>query len=156
MCRLGVWESVAMRMCTCAGSRPLGPGGCAALRWPHFPPVGLGGWVGGRPWLPPQPWGLALWSSGHLAALLWGLRLPAVPRPSSGSVPELTPGVSPALSVGLCDTPTHPAGLSPRLRRLCGPLAGPPLLRASSQGPMGPTRSERSADAWRVNMGMNA
>ena len=89
-------------------------------------------------------------------SMLRGLCLPAVPRPPSGSVPELTPGVSPALSVGLCDTPTHPAGLSSHLRRFCGPLAGPPLLRASSQGPMSPTRSERSADAWRVNMGMNA
>lgn len=120
MCRPGVWESVVMRTCTCAGSRPFSPGGSAALRWPHFPPTG--------------PWGLALWSSRRLAPLLRGLRLPAVPSLTSGSVPERTPGEPPALSVGLRDTPAHPAGLSPRLRRLCGPLAGPSLLRASSQG----------------------
>lgn len=134
MCRPGVWESVVMRTCTCAGSRPFSPGGSAALHWPHFPPTGGVGWVGGRPWLPPRPWGLALWSSRRLAPLLRGLRLPAVPSLTSGSVPERTPGEPPALSVGLRDTPAHPAGLSPRLRRLCGPLAGPSLLRASSQG----------------------
>lgn len=116
-----------------------------------FPSAGRGGWVGGWPWLPPRPWGLALWSSQRLAPLLRGLRLSAVPRPCLWVYARVNPW-STACCLGLWDPPlAHPAGLSPRLRRLCRALTGLPLLRAGSQGPTGPTRSERSADTWRVN-----
>ena len=135
---------VATRTCTCAGSQPLGPGGSAALHWPPSRPRGLGAGLEAGPGC---PLGRGVWPCGpprvwlHCSGVC---AFPQCPGLASGSIPELTPGALPAVSV-YGTPPRSPCWPQPP------PLAGLSLLRAGSQGPRGPTRRERPADTWRVN-----
>ena len=125
MCRPGVWESgdANVHLCGEPAPRPWRER-CPALA--PFPSAGLGGWVGGWPWLPPRPWGLALWSSQSLAPLLRGLRLPAVPRPRLWVYARVDPW-STACCLGLWDPPSLTLLASaPAPRRAVPPEGGFP------------------------------
>lgn len=136
------------------GSRPARPWGrSAALRWPTSPPAKCG--LGQRQALA-APSAVGVWPCGpprRLAPLLRGLRLPAAPSLTSGSVPggpleNRLPSqlayVTPLLTL-LASAPA--SGISAR------PLAGPSLLRASSQGRTARLAVRALQTAWRVNEG---
>lgn len=90
---------VATRTCTCAESQPLGPGGSAALRWPPSRPRS---WGAGLEAGPGCPLGRGVWPCGPPSVWLHcsgACAFPQCPGLASGSMPELTPGALPAVSV---------------------------------------------------------